>query len=290
MKPKALTLVVLAVVGAALVAAAAQASPPPPTQTAGGVSGLVKPKGEAKRRGSSPNLLYHGGPVMRNGAAVTAIFWGSSWSSSDPTVASMGVFYNGVGGSSYAGTNTEYTDSTGGKVSSAVSYNGSVVDASTGPSRAPTTSAVLAEVAKVITNPVPNGYYPVYVDAPRGHAGYCAWHSYGTIGGVTVQFAFFFNLAGDPGCDPDSPVGAYSQNVAALANVSGHELSEALTDPNLNAWYDSSGAENSDKCAWTFGSRLLHFGGTDWKIQGNWSNAAYDANQGFVRGCIDGTN
>jgi len=33
------------------------------------------------------------------------------------------------------------------------------------------------------------------------------------------------------------------------------------------------------------------------KIQGNWSNAAYNANQGytdsaagFVRGCIDGTN
>jgi len=34
-----------------------------------------------------------------------------------------------------------------------------------------------------------------------------------------------------------------------------------------------------------------------WKIQGNWSNAAYNANEGytdsaagFVRGCIDGTN
>jgi hypothetical protein len=298
MRAKALKLVVLAVVvGGALAAAAAQASPPPPTQTAGGVSGLVTPKGEARRRGASPNLLYHGGLVMRNGAAVTAIFWGSSWSNSDPTIAGVADFYSGVGGSSYAGTNTEYTDSTGGHVSSAVSYNGAVVDASTGPARAPKTSAVLAEVAKVITNPVSNGYYPVYVDAPRGHAGYCAWHSYGTINGVTVQFAFFFNLAGDPGCDPESPVTAYSQNVAALANVSGHELSEALTDPNLNAWYDSSGAENSDKCAWTFGSKLLRFGGTEWKIQGNWSNAAYNANQGytdsaagFVRGCIDGTN
>lgn len=31
-------------------------------------------------------------------------------------------------------------------------------------------------------------------------------------------------------------------------------MEEAVTDPNLNAWYDASGYENADKCAWTFGS------------------------------------
>ena len=46
-----------------------------------------------------------------------------------------------------------------------------------------------------------------------------------------------------------------------------------LTDPRLNAWYDRQGAENSDKCAWTF-SGLVTIGGQTWKIQGNWSNAA----------------
>ena len=114
---------------------------------------------------------------------------------------------------------------------------------------------------------------------------------------MTVQFAFFFDLDGDPGCDPQSPVSTYSQGVAALGNVSGHELSEALTDPHLNAWYDSSGAENADKCAWTFGASTLKLGSAQWKIQGNWSNNAYDTNRGytdpangFVRGCVDGTN
>jgi hypothetical protein len=182
-------------------------------------------------------------------------------------------------------------------VSSAVSYTGHLVDTSAAPSHAPQTSTIAAEVAKMIPNPVENGYYPVYVDTPRGNTRYCAWHSYGTVNGVNVQFAFFFNLDGDRGCDPESP-GSQSQGLAALGNVSGHELSEALTDPALNAWYDSSGAENADKCAWTFGSRLVSFkNGTSWKIQGNWSNAAYDANRGytdpssgFVRGCIDGTN
>jgi hypothetical protein len=83
--------------------------------------------------------------------------------------------------------------------------------------------------------------------------------------------------------------------LAALANVSGHELSEALTDPRLNAWYDASGAENSDKCAWAFGPTLLTFSNqSKWKIQGNWSNAAFNStNRGYPnrdgqKGCLDG--
>jgi hypothetical protein len=73
-------------------------------------------------------------------------------------------------------------------------------------------------------------------------------------------------------------------------------LSEALTDPHLNAWYDANGAENSDKCAWTFGTPLLSFSGqSKWKIQGNWSNQAFNSgtgypNSGGLLGCIDGGN
>jgi hypothetical protein len=56
---------------------------------------------------------------------------------------------------------------------------------------------------------------------------------------VTVQFAFFFNLDGDVGCDPKDNTPNRSEGLAALANVSGHELSEARTDPHLDAWYDN---------------------------------------------------
>src|SRR5262249_37903185 len=151
-----------------------------------------------------------------------------------------------------------------------------VVDLSPAPNSGNRTSPILAEVCKLIKAPVANGYYPVYVDTPRGHAGFCAWHSAGSCSvtngpPVPVQFAFFFNLDGDAGCDPQDASGLHSQGLAALANVSGHELSEARTDPRLNAWYDSSGQENADKCSWSFGTALLNFSNnSQWKVQGNW--------------------
>jgi hypothetical protein len=136
-------------------------------------------------------------------------------------------------------------------------------------------------------HPLAGAYYPVYSDQPRGGAGYCAWHSSGTINGTQVEFGFFFNLDGDSGCDPQAPGSTgHSQGLSALANVSGHELSEMLTDPQLNAWFDQKGAENSDKCAWTF-KGLVTIGSQSWKIQGNWSNAAANAGTGYANlGCI----
>jgi hypothetical protein len=262
------------------------------------MAGIHWARGEAPahaRTTSSPNLIYHGGPVL-HGTVVEPIFWGN-WSSPGDKITGLQSFYSGIGGSQYAGTNTEYADSNG-NVSSAVVLGATHLDPSAAASGGNNTGAILAEVCKEITSPVENGYYPVYVDAPRGHQRYCAWHSAGSCSGVTVQFAFFFDLDGDPGCDPEDPGTTHSQGLAALGNVSGHELSETLTDMHLNAWYDSSGAENSDKCAWTFGAQPLKLGKSNWKIQGNWSNSAYDGNQGYVdpstgskvRGCIDGTN
>lgn len=284
----------------ALAATAADAAGP--SINAGPQAGTVWLRGSQTAAGhaahtQSPNLIYHGGPVMTSQTEVFPIFWGTSWPSYvGDKISGINGFYSNVGATSYLGTNSEYNDSTNKFVSTAVHENTVKIDGSAAVSRAPQTSDILAEVARMYPNPTPNAYYPVYIDQPRGHAGYCAWHSSGTINGTTVQFGFFFKLDGDAGCDPDSPT-SQSEGLAALGNVSGHELSEMLTDPQLNAWYDSKGAENSDKCAWTFGSKLVSLNRSSWKIQGNWSNHAYDAHigytdssSGFVRGCIDGTN
>jgi hypothetical protein len=152
-----------------------------------------------------------------------------------------------------------------------------------------------SSVSRSMPDPSGNGYYPVYVDIPRGNAGYCAYHSAGTCSGVPVQFAFFWKLDGDAGCDPQDTSGLHPEGLAALSNVSGHELSEARTDPaSPGAWYDSRGQENGDKCAWTFNVPMVTFSNaTQWKIQGEWSNAAFTAGTGYPnssgqKGCLDG--
>jgi hypothetical protein len=109
------------------------------------------------------------------------------------------------------------------------------------------------------------------------------------MSGSDIKYAF----VGDPGANAScsmqtsvSPNGLPGPD--AMASVIAHELEEAATDPDLNAWYDRRGYENADKCAWTFGSSLLSIGGTSWKIQGNFSNAAFAAHSGYDgAGCID---
>jgi|SRR5579862_9653923 len=249
---------------------------------------------QGKGGGGSPDMTYHGGPILPS-ATVKAIWWGSSWPSySGDEITGMDTWYKGVGGTSYAATVDEYTDNSGQQVGSSVTYQGHVVDGSAVPKHI-STSAVLAEVCKEVPSPTANTYYPVYVDQPRGGANYCAYHSWASCGGTPIEFGFFFKLDGDAGCDPQSTVAGESQGLAAVANVSGHELSETRSDPNGNAWYDSSGEENGDKCAWTFGGPYVLFGSKEWKIQGNWSNYAYDHNTGYPnssgeKGCVDGTN
>jgi len=253
---------------------------------------------------SSPNLIYHGGPIL-NTTAAGAIFWGPSWANPSfvgDKITGIDSWYAGVTKSDYARTSDEYTDSTGQQVTASIGYLGYTIDTSTA-ANGSKTSDILNEACKILANgklqAVRNGFYAVYVDVPRGHTRYCAYHSAGscTLNGssLPVEFGFYFNLDGDAGCDPQDTSGLHSQGLAALANVSGHELSETRSDPSLNAWYDSSGNENADKCAWTFGGSLLKFSNnTYWKIQGNWSNTAYNAGSGYLNnssqpGCIDGS-
>jgi hypothetical protein len=73
--------------------------------------------------------------------------------------------------------------------------------------------------------------------------------------------------------------------------VFAHEQFEAITDPDLNAWFDSSGQENGDKCNFNFGATSTcnanglcaagagaakynqTFGNNNWMLQQNWRNS-----------------
>jgi hypothetical protein len=253
---------------------------------------------DARRR--SANMTYHGGKIMPT--ATTKAFWrGTSWATySGDKITGMDTWYTGFSGSRYQATVSEYTGIGGNAGSTATTHQGHYVDTGAETSKG-STSAVLAEVCSAITasgtviDASGNGYYALYSDQPRGNAGYCAWHSAGTCNGQAIQFAFFWKLDGDAGCDPADTSGLHSQGLAAIANVSAHELAEAMSDPaSPGAWYDGSGAENGDKCAWTFGGPLATFNnGSQWKVQGEWSNNAYTASTGYPnssgqKGCIGG--
>jgi hypothetical protein len=292
-------------VGALLPASVHAAGGAPDRLTAGAASGIVYARGhDAHTQGgnkrNNPDMTYHGGVIMPT-YHVYPIFWGTSWGSyTGDKMTGIDSFYKGFSGSNYAKTSDEYTGGTS-QVGATGTNATHVVDTSQA-SGGNSTSTILSEVAKEINaGAVPldstgNGYYPVYTDVPRGNAGYCAWHSSGTINGQRVQFAYFFNLDGDPGCDPGDTTTGHSQGLAALGNVSAHELSEARTDPaSPGAWYDASGNENGDKCAWTFNVPNVTFSnGTKWMVQGEWSNNAYNSGTGYPnssgqRGCLDGS-
>ena len=68
-----------------------------------------------KPNGRVSLFQYHGGSVRSSGTDVYPIYWGTAWSKSpySDTAAGLKTFYQGVGGTLYAKSNTEYTDSTG---------------------------------------------------------------------------------------------------------------------------------------------------------------------------------
>ncbi len=258
---------------------------------------LFKGRGEASRGGGggSPLMTNHGGTVLPT-SKVQAIFWGSAWVNDQgfkDKITGLDTFFAGYGGSAYARASTEY-DGTNGFVTATVTPIPHVVDSSSEPpSKALTTNSAVAKACAVAgQNPDPAAVYFLFTSTGAGHVSYCAWHSWGTCSnGNPIQVAYMPNIDGDPGCDPGDTSTGHSQGLAAVANVTAHELAEAITDPRGAGWFDSAGQENGDKCAWAFNGLVTLTGGSQWKLQGEWSNAAYNAGTGFAnrsgqKGCL----
>jgi PKD repeat protein len=108
---------------------------------------------------------------------------------------------------------------------------------------------------------------------------YCAYHSSFGSGSSTTLYAVM-PYAYVSGCNSgQSPNGDPADSTI---NVTSHENIETITDPLGNAWFDSSGQEIGDKCAWNFGSALGGSPGAEYNeqissgnywMQQEWSNA-----------------
>jgi len=236
-------------------------------------------------------IKYHGGPVMLGTTNVYFIWYGD-WSTDRAAQNLLTEFASAIGGTRWYNINTTYKNKAGQRVSNAVHYAGHTTNTSS------YKNLNDANVQTIVTNAISKGQLPkdphgVYfvLTAPgvKESSGfctqYCGWHTHTNLSGTDIKYAF----VGDPknqcaaACEEQttrSPNGAPS--VDGMASVLAHELSEAATDPDLNAWFDDTGDENADKCAWQFGTTFaasngskanVKIGTREWLIQENWVNA-----------------
>jgi len=201
-------------------------------------------------------------------------------------------FLQHIGGSAYYNINTTYTNGSLTKVSNAVALGGSIVDAYSKGSIL-SDANVGSVVASAISAGLPkdtNGVYFVLTSSDVKESSgfltqYCGWHTHGSIAGSDIKYAFVGDpTANLPACSAQQDVSPNNNPSGdAMVSVIAHELEEAVTDPDLNAWYDSRGYENADKCAWTFGRTYVtsngstanvKLGSSDFLIQQNWVNAS----------------
>ena len=255
-----------------------------------------QPSGPAKTGNAKPGangITYHGGPLLGvlGGAPVTAYYiWYGNWNdNSAPSILTDLMLT--IAPSPYYNINTTYYNGSNAHVVNAVTYGGSTTD---NYSRGTTLSdsGVQGVVSDAITSGrLPNNPAGVYfvltssdVNESSGFCtSYCGWHTYGTIAGSNIKFAFIGNPDRCPSACEAQTIGPNGNAGAdGMASIIAHELEEAVTDPNINAWYQGRYQENADKCAWTFGTTYtaangaqanMHLGLRDFLIQQNWVNA-----------------
>jgi hypothetical protein len=251
-------------------------------------SGAVKAAKPIRANG----INYHGGPLIL-GTTRTYIIWYGNWPTGTDTARDILTdLASGIGGTPYFNINTTYYNGAGTHVSNAVSYAGST-DNNYSLGKNLTDANIQSIVGSAINGgSLPkdtNGVYFVVTSADGNQTAgfctqYCGWHTHGTIGGSDIKYSFI----GDPtrcpsSCEMQTTGPNGSTGADGMASIVSHELEEAVTDPDLNAWYDNRGEENADKCAWTFGTEYktsngatanMSFGGRDWLIQRNWVNAS----------------
>jgi serine protease len=252
--------------------------------------------------GGSNNLYYHGGTGgigVETAPKIYLVLWGSQWSN-DPSgeAAILTNFLNGVGGSSWLNSVTQYCQ---GVASGTVFCNGAGTaasnptgmlagiwsdNASAAPSR-PSQSQLAAEAVNAAAHfkntavgSNASVQYVIATASGNNASGfgtqYCAWHSatsssYGNIAYTNLPYI----------TDAGASCGANFNGLgptAGITIVEGHELAETITDQfPSTGWLDSGGAENGDKCAWISSgqgaSAYAQFGQVAYPVQSLWSNA-----------------
>ncbi len=303
----------------ATTAGAAHASPLPGAGAATGtvaqpnlhsLIGLRVHDGGANGSCTFTNLTYHsGGPVILT-PKVVDIFWGPTFanpSSADYQYAqSLIGFRDLYGGTPEFNVITQYYQNLGSgnqyiQQSNLAAGTADWFDTSTPPANV-TDADVQAEVQSYLSTHtvdystiyevfIPSTSYSTngsqYSCGGGSSPAYCAYHNwYGT-----TSAAVKYSIHPYPSCSGCQVAGwTAAENQEHFIS---HETREAVTDPLLNAWFNSStGCEADDQCAWS-PSPFIGSGGYGYQYE--WSNAATSCEQtqgsfGSVGNALDGAS
>ena len=257
----------------------------------------IKPAKAVAAPTKSANISYHNGPII-TGTTNLYLIWYGNWSTNQVGQTILTDFVTTLGGTPYFAINTTYYNSKLVKVSNSLQLKGSTTDAYSQTATL-TDAGVKSVVASAITSGrLPNDTNAVYLvlssadvtESSGFITKYCGWHAHATISASDIKYSFvgdpttqgINNCAWQSASSPNGNPGA-----DAMVSVVAHEIDEAVTDPDLNAWYDSAGAENADKCAWMFGTTYkaangslanMKIGARDYLVQQNWK-------AGSTQGC-----
>ena len=279
--------------GNAAVAANELANPGISNQVQKNVSPVRGQAGKPKPVANT-GISYHSGPVMVNPITIYPIWYGNfSSGTASSTKDILTHFMSNIGGSPYYNITTTYTNGSGAKVKNQVTLSTkSVVD-----NYSLGTNLTDANIATLVNNAInggtfprdPDGFYLVLTAGDVGESSgfltnYCGWHTYTSNNAVAIKYSFVGDATKGLGSCTAQSTNSPNGNPAAdgMVSVIAHELEEAASDPQLNAWYDTRGYENADKCAWNFGTQStatngskynMTLGGKQYLVQQNWVNA-----------------
>lgn len=229
----------------------------------------------------SGTLINHGGPVMGN-ARFQAVYWNSNLANTiqngiDTFVASFSdhIAYD------KSDLSADYTIVQQYINAYELTSNGSFVDTAHDKQKTPNTypdSSVRNYLASLFSggklladdSTVYGLYFPsgmkISTQGGMSCSSFCGYHGHFSYNGLDIKYAVF------PYTDCRACSMPGKQVIDILTIVTSHEIREAVTDPDLNAWYDGSGYEADDKCAW---HNLYRTTAGSW-VQPEYSNGTAD--------------
>lgn len=260
-------------------------------------------------------LLYNGGPVMLGSNIFYAIYWIPAKLQNGGTT-TLSAHYQAVETNllhdypehSLGNNNTQYYQIASGVKTylynrpdgyytyvDTNAYPSSGCNDSVTPGNCITDAQIQAEIQRVMKlkgwTPAINKIFLLFTSSGEGscfdssgtecaYTQYCAYHSYISTNPVTIY-------GNEPYGDPNycqvpgtpSPNGDPAADTAATAAA--HEMTESLTDPELNAWITAMGNEIGDLCAYNYGTNTWDSGNANqmwwghfWEIQQMFDNHA----------------